>query len=547
MGEILTVFVPFGDWVPDASEFQNEGLQECTGVAPFGDTYLPVSNWEIPGDNVPAAPKGAWVHPTISGGEGYLTYVGTQTKLYEYSSPGFVRTDKSRTVGGNYAATASRSGWQGASFGDAVIMTDLFDDPQLLTSPAAANFVKLATTAGGTAGSGMDPQARIVFPVRGNLFLAYLILPSALLRPDGTTELAAGTYPTHVCCSATDNVRAYGSSTATPNLIGTMLQPLNFDLGYITGGIGGQYGLVSCQRGWVRIDGPPYTFRPISDGAGCVYPNSIVRLGEDVYFFGPSGPMVLRGGDGRAVDISRGRVSRALLDRVMTQVGFIPDSTSVHPSEPRMFLSAAADAVNNLVWWNFIPSTVNTGPAFPSTTLIYDATNDRFSLGGPPNADGSAPDAGVHFLCQAPQSDAATRFFAPGRDLVGIYIDQAGAASPAQPVQALSLSTIRFSTDFRRFNDKKTTRIVSVRPIISQWDAQPIGASVYVTDKNKSYDVTAPTGPYTTLDTHGAIPTTGTTYSDFHKIRVIATPVSMLVREISGVEIKYMEGGVYSA
>lgn len=541
MGDPFTVFIPFGEWKPDAGEFAQDGLLEASGVAPLGDTHVPTPTWDSITATLSGVPKGYWIHATDAGA-GFVGYYGSDTKLYELNNTQnnpWTEAEKTRTVGGNYAASPAASGWQGASFGDAVIMTNYTDDPQLLTSPAAANFVKLATTAGGVAGAGMDPRARFAFPVRGNLFLAYLNLPTALLRPDGTTELAAGAYPVHVCCSATDNVRAYGSFTATPNLIGPLLQPLNFDLGYITGGIGGQYGLVAMQRGWVRIDGPPYTFRPFSEGDGCIYPNSIVRLGEDVYFWGANGPAVLSGGAERAVTLGANRVIRNLIDRIANP------TVAIKLAASPIYVSAAVDHVNGHVWFAYVPADAASSPK-NGVLLIYDTVNDRFSFGSVPVAFATH---GLHFLQTRPVPASTDILFTPGRDLTGILFDPANTNTwAAAPSQALDIRPITLTISFRRLHDELTTRITRVRVVYSLTENSGTpgdSQAVTIYDKSKTYETAYSSGPYTTIDTDGAVPTPDTKFHHFHKVKVTMEPVTLLVSEFAGIEVQGLTGGKY--
>lgn len=525
-----TLFIPYEEWKPDLAEFGHDGLIDVSGAIPLGDTYVPMPIWEEAAGVLPATPTGYWIHATDAGA-GFTGYVGTDTKLYELnttSSVPWTRVDKTRLVGGNYAAADSKSGWQGASFGDAVIMTNYTDDPQLLTSPAAANFVKLAS-------STFDPKAKFAFPVRNNMVLANLNLALAF---DG---LAAGANPFTVCWSQTDNVRQYGSFNVTPQLTGTGYQLLAYDLGYITGGIGGEYGLIAMQRGWVRMDGPPYSFSPISEGNGCIYPNSIVRLGEDVYFWGAGGPAVLRGGDGQAIQLTANRLIRAMTDRV----GF-PNIAPRLAAVP-IYVSAAADHINNMVWFSYVRDNSVTTPR-QSNILVYDATNDRFGYG--PVAFGSGSH-GVYFLGNVPAPASTDAIFCPGRDITGI-IFEAGTANtyPSQPSHSLADSTVTMTTGYRRLHEELTTRITRVRLIysLSTGSGNPGDSQSFtIYSKNKPYDTATAVGAFTTFDTHGAIPTPGTYMSDFHKISMTFLPVTMLVLEMSGIEVDYETGGKYSA
>lgn len=547
-----TIFVPFGELKPDGKQFVSDGLVDALGVVPVYGNYVTAQIWDEGGDEPVDEAYGLHVH--FAGGSTYYLYMGSITKLYEYNSS-FVKTDKTRAVGGNYATSGAggEAGWQGTSFGDAIIMTQYVDDPQLLTSPSAANFVKLATSAGGSSGTGMDPKAKFIAPVRANLFLGNLNLPSALIKPDGVTELAAGVYPTYVCWSRSDNVRQYGSALATPDFTGCGYQPLAYDFGHINGMIGGEYALISLQRGWVRGDGPPYTFRPIVEGHGCRYPNSIVRLDSDVYYWGPAGPTVLRGGEGPPVVLGDGRIARTLIDNA---TGFSP-TYSVYSSIAVRHISAGADATNGLVYWSFTTN-ANSASRIGDLAVIYNAREDRFSFadnGAIVTSDGGPFNTGILFLQSRPDLGGS---WAPGRDLVGVmkYVDfglgvhyqlAVPSYTAAVPPAQWGGSVPTLTNAFQQFDPELTTRVLRVRLIFSRSGSSTITVTAKVTSKNRPYD-SATTKSYTTLDAHGWIPIPDSTFADFHQIGfTLSGTQTQEVGELEGYEVEVATGGRYSA
>jgi hypothetical protein len=533
------LFVPFGDLTPDGRLFRNEGLMRAMNVFPFADTYVPAPFWAAQTSALTGTIAGFHVHPSNGG---WLGYIGNATKLYEFSgttSNPWTVTDKTRSAGGNYSAAAT-TGWQGASFGDSVIMTNYTDDVQLLTSPSSSNFTKLAQSGGGSAG--MDPKARFVFPVRNNLFLAYLNLGS------GFDGLSSGDNPTVVAWSQTDNCRQYGSFNATPQLTGTGYQPLNYDLGYITGGVGGDYGIITLQRGIVRVDGPPFTFRPIVAGAGCAYPNSIVRFDSDVYLWGPAGPAVLRGGEGPLVSLTTNRMTRELTDLYGSdsENGFNYNAIAATVDTPQV--SVAVDTATRTICWSYYSTYIGFDPAIqPTRVAIYDVDNDRFSTW--------TPEDRVDFLRSLP-SAVGQGSWLPGRDLVAIT----GTLSGRFGKLLTSTMTDRacdFTRAYLQLNENAPTRITRVRPIYS---SSASSTSVTITTKNRPYDVRNSKGPYSTVDSHGWVVTPGTEYGDFHRVDVTITGYSPTytvvmgitlpvagIEEMEGFELEFVSGGDYSA
>lgn len=553
MGAIKRLFVPFGELKPDGRLFNNDGLVDAVGVVPVYGNYIGAPVWLSSGDTVSEEAYG--LHTHFAGGSVWYAYLGVTTKLYEFSSA-FAKTDKTRAAGGAYTtgAAGSEAGWQHTSFGSSVVMTNYVDDPQLLTSPASANFVKLASSAGGSAGTGMDPKAKFVAPVRNNLFLANLNLPTALLRPDATTELAAGAYPAYVCWSQSDNVRQYGSFTATPNLTGTGYQPLTYDLGDINGMVGGDYALMSLQKGWVRCDGPPYTFRPIVVGQGCRFPNSIIRFDNDVYYWGPSGPSVLRGGEGPPEVLGDGKIARTLIDNA---TGFSP-TYSVLSSLAIRHISAGRDVANGLVFWSYTDSEA----AAPTGNIcvIYNVREGRFSFmenGAIVTADNGPFNPGMLFLQNSPDLGGS---WSPGRDLVGVmkYLTFTTATAyalavitytaPIAPSQWGGTSPL-LTRAYQQVDSEFTTRIRRVRPVFSQATGSvTFAVSVTVYSKNKPYDTAVASTPSSAVDAHGWTPTTDSKYADFHQVRIQVTGThTEAIAEFEGYEIEYETGGRYAA
>jgi hypothetical protein len=538
MPEIKSIYVPYGELRSDFLFFGNDGLTRAENVVPVSGGYATLRTMGIRTSFIfPTLPLGFHAHPTA--GNSWRGYTGTATALYEIdpSLAAWSVTDKTRLVGGAYAASDVNPnyGWQGASFGDSIVMTDYIDDPQLLTSPAAGNFVKLAQSGGGN--PGMDPKAKFAFGVRGNMFLANLNLAAALLRPDGSTDLAAGAYPTSVCWSQTENLRQYGSFNATPQLTGTGYQPLNYDLGHITGGLGGDYALIAFQQGWARgdISAGGYIFRATVRGVGCNYPNSIVRFDEDCYFWGPTGPMVLRGGEGPAEPLARDRIMRALTDASLS-LGYAP-STTARTQQTK--IGAAPDQAGRHIWFSWTGST-------GGRILIYNVDDGRFSFIFPVGND----DTGGSLLYPRSHPESLTEGWFPGRDIAGVFEFLAGGAfnsAVVDPTRGTGQTAALLARAFHQLEPEATTRVRRVRPIYSLVDPTEVTTvSVAVTSKNKPTDAGTPI-TYTDRDTHGWVTTPGTFFADFHQIIPTISCSDANLREHEGLEIEYEVGPRYSA
>lgn len=540
------MFVPFGELKPDGKLFNNDGLVESKNAIPIYGGYIASQLWVRNSSFGPGTNEIYGLHVHSSGGSSWTAYAGESASLVELST-GYATTDKTRLVGGPYAASTNAEGWQGASFGDAVVMTDYVDDPQLLTSPAAGNFVKLAQSGG--ANPGMDPKAKFAWAQRGNMFLANLNLSAAF---DG---LPVGANPTAVCWSQTENIRQYGSFNATPQLTGTGYQPLSYDFGHITGGVGGDYGLVALQRGWVRCDGPPYVFRPIVVGMGCRYPNSIVRLDQDVYFWGPSGPSVLRGGEGPVVSLGEDKVVRTLIDNA---TGFSP-TYSISSSVAVRHVSAAIDEANGLLFMSYTSSSADgSKEQVGDLCVVYSISDGRF--GFIENASSSASPGlafGVTMLRSLPDLGAR---WAPGRDLVGatsfaiggilprtwgVGIPNYGAAGAANPL---------LSRSYQQYDPQRVTRPIRIRPVFSRINlTSGLQVTVTISSKNRPYDAPVVTSS-STMDEHGWIVLPGSKLADFHQASFTFAGSDLVgsashgpesIAELEGYEVEFAKGGAY--
>lgn len=526
------IFVPFGELRPDLKQFGGDigTLTDARNVVPIhGGGYTPARTWQSRDGQLlpPGDPRGFHVHPTNGDSwRGYTGFAQPASDLYQISpaTTPWTITVKTRLLGGPYAAPGAY-GWQGASFGDAIVMTNETDDPQLLVSPATLNFAKLAQSGGGN--PGMDPRCKFVFPIRSNFFLANLTLLA------GFDTLPIGANPTVVCWSQSENIRQYGSFKVTPQLTQSGYQPLNYDLGHITGGIGGTFGIVALQQGYVRIDGPPYVFRPIVRGTGCYFPNSLCRLDEDIYSWGTAGPMVLRGGEGPAESLIRGRMGRTLLDDVS---GYSP--TYAAATNELWRIAATADVVNRLIWFSY---TSLVGPML----LVYSVEDGRLAFVQPMDFSVTPELATVLFPKSYPTTPGED--WAPGMGLVA-------------PVTLVTLPVATFSTPyfgdasaflleraFHQLEPEATTRIHRLRPIFSVTaPAVPVTISATVTSKNRPYDAGV-SSTSSTVDTHGRITFSDTKKADFHQILFNFGATAANVQELRGFEVWYEVGPETSA
>lgn len=521
------VFIPWGEFKPDQGLFAHRDLVTCQGLVPALGNYVAApgftastTTWAGSGAT---ASLGLHAHPT--GASTWKAYQGDTTKLWEADpAAAFARTDKSRLVGGAYAAGR----WMGTSFGDSVIMTDFVDAPQILLTPATANFVDMPT-------STFKPRFKFVTTLKNNVVGANCKIPVAY------DTLLAQDYPQLVVWSQNDNATAWGSPAVDPQLVGADFQLLLNDFGWITGVVGGEFVLIAQQRAWVRMEGASgssFSFRVIAAGTGCRYPRSIAYFNGDVYFWGPSGPSRLRGGEAPVEILGRGKVSATLL-KTQLPAAIDPEAISV-----------AVDHVNGLVAWSvatpYLPPPV---VGLSGLEVVYNTEEDRFTFFDQVKNDG----APTRVYYQAPTITTSETYL-PIRDTVAILRDDAlmGGAEffgvPAYGGASASLP-IKQGTGFIQLDERRSTRVVRVRPVYAAGTSPDLVESVQLGLKNKHGDALG-FGPYITKDSHGFLVCQDSKFGDFHQFVVNvqdgATSKTYDITELKGFEVEYQQGPVYA-
>lgn len=552
------VFIPFGEFLPDRKLFGNEGLLRAYGVCPISGNYISTPRLERLNTGSGFQYYGLHLHQFFNAGvRETRAYAGEETKLVQLSYEGVpAKVDKSGPSA-PYSFLASppldSELWDFASYGDNIVATNLNDPVQYLDHPTTAAFADLIT-------STFKPQFRFAVPIRQNLFGFYCFLPATF---DG---IAAGTHPQLGVWSQNDNIRVFGSENVDPTHIGAGYQQfIGGDLGPITAAIGGEYGIVFCARGIVRIDGPPYEFRVIAEGDTTLFPYSVFRLGDDVYFWGAAGPSVLMGGEAPVRRLAAGKAQRALLDTV---TGFGADFARKASLGARE-ISGGADPINELLRWAYRPEatatlTANSGGNDAYLLFDYALRDERLTVSKCPTVDdpstGEEEEVSVQFLRQEPAKEGV--LWGPFGSLFGITSMPLGAGLVSSALVRFNLSNttegsipaMELRTGFGRLSETNTTRIVAVRPVWSNKEGQAAtieGATeIQVHTKNKSWEDETDSSLHATFNDDGWIGTDTTVVGTYHSITLKfknTTTAINEIHEIEGLEIDYVDGPAYGA
>lgn len=287
-------------------------------------------------------------------------YVGNKTDIYQVTSDAWLNYTRGAGADdyGDETTDTPRI-WDFCSWGDDIIATNYADEVQRLELGNSA-FDNLIT-------STEKPQARFCAVVGAQLILAD-INPSSYSEGKPFSIWASA-----ILDPTTFEIADYDTQSAIFSLIA---QP-----GGVTGLVGGEYGIVFKRNSIWRMSyvGLPvvFDFDHISIGQGTGFPQSIVQVDQDVYFWGNGG--IFRVNQGQQLErLSGGRVEKLIFDdrweEYAIQSDYGPDTI-----ENESIVHGCYDSYTGLVWWFY------RGPGDDlhqmSHFLMYNPREDRFSHG----------------------------------------------------------------------------------------------------------------------------------------------------------------------
>lgn len=543
--------IPFNEFLPDQGYYGNPGLVNADNVAPVGATgFAPMRKRTLSASAPGRSTAGCYLAgagllpkspPEIFTGDRVTAGTG---KLYRwtYGSDVWTGADVTRAAGGDY--TVQTEGYYFLAYGnDIITVMGHGDDPQRFISGGTGKFTKMADPTG----DNLDPRAKYIGVIGLHVLLA-------------NCYESAVAYPNRVWWSGTDDPTTFGLATTHPSER-TGFQDLNDEYGEITGCVGGaDYAYAFKRQAIYRMDwgGPfDYQFTPFGVGRGTVWPRSIARLGDEVYYWSDVGPTVIRGT--QVMPIGLEKFSRTLQDRDW----YLPRSLAPNVSHPAHLLWAAADAANDLVIWGF--NSLNHAGAslidYVDTLFIYNARYDRGSVvvnfdTALEHDDTVVDDGDVETLTSTRpsmavgsygdiSSNAVIRAWAPLSKVLWVDVLRIGETNSWKhyigQVNPTYYSIPRFRTGFLRFTDGSDVSIKRIRPVFTVPDSST--STPVVTVKHRwirkpgalPSDAKEWTSDLARSD-RGWIALSGAVEAPYHQIEVqFQTPIS----EISEIEIEY--------
>lgn len=388
--------IPLAEWLPDLGGHNNDGLYKVKGVVSTGGRYLPnpifngVTLTGNGGANYgPFACFGMHLHTSLTSPKSKMFFVGVYNDILRSTGTDTLATQRA-TAAGTANTPDVISGWQFTSFGNAVYAC-CFNGTTGHFLSATTPTTNFATFVAATAPVTYSPIPRYVSTIKNHLLIANVGMQTTL------GEFTANTvYPNLVMWSATDNPARWGDELTAnyPETVGSSYQHLYDEFGPITALCGGaDAAYIFKPRAIYRMEGPEWSFHPVVTGAGTIYPNSVARFYNDIYFWGPCGPARLRYGSSEVENIGLGKVQRAVTEfqnseffEYCFEVGSFENSSfevifgETYPID----ISTAVDYRAGLIAFFFgeptVDGSLSTTLIRRSGCLIYDVNTESFSF-----------------------------------------------------------------------------------------------------------------------------------------------------------------------
>ena len=261
-----------------------------------------------------------------------VEFAGTQTALYRFNPPSWV--DVSRVSGGPYT-TAAGERWRFAGFNPLILATNYNDVPQ--------KYDTTLVTPKFTALGGSPPKARFIGIVRDQVVLAGLFGNENALQFSGYNNSELWT----IGGAGGADIQYFPEG------------------GPITGFVGGPVGHVFQNSRITRMtlsrSTTVYQFDEVQGGKGCVAPDSIVKVGDLVFFLAADGFYRL--------SISSGEVTPLGVNK--WRKWFMNDLRAGTVTQ----IQGAFDPTNPVIKWAFVASSVSGSTL--NRILNYDMSLDE--------------------------------------------------------------------------------------------------------------------------------------------------------------------------
>jgi hypothetical protein len=329
-----------GPFLPDQPAFANPGLVRAENVIPAFDHYLPFPSAVTLGlEGLSGQAEGMTVAFPTAGNPVLFTAFGGF--LWRIPSLTLAPVNVSQNTIAGYSMNLGDR-WRFVQYGNLQLATNYNDPVQVFdVSNVSGSFGDLT----------YGPRAKYITRIRDFVMLGYVNED-----PDGEVPYRLRWHGINPATGLPD-IEEWTISLETRS----DFQDVS-DLGEMMGLTGGRFGIALFRKGIARVDfGGQFLFEPhvIDDNIGCMVPGSVVRYGDETYFWGDEGIFKTNGGP--AARVGTERVNR-YLTRELDISRF--DDVWAYPDYGR-----------GIIIWT-LPVVASSS----SRLLIYRPALDRFSI-----------------------------------------------------------------------------------------------------------------------------------------------------------------------
>lgn len=270
----------FSAYTPDTIDYESSSPKTILNVIPRADGYGPFPSVSSFTQALPAICRGGFYALKSDGT--VITFAGTSTKLYQLNNTDFSWTDVSKGAS-TYSSLSATAQWQFAQFGNLVFATQANVVLQVFDLSSSTAFADCG---------GSPPQAAYISVVGRFLVLSGLL-----------------SQPYRIQWSGLNATTTWTSGTNSSDF-------QDFpDGGIVRGVAGGEYGIIFQDQAIRRmsyVPGSPLIFQidRIAQDKGLYAPYSIIRAGEQIFYYGTQGFAKIAPG-GYPEPIGREKVDRS--------------------------------------------------------------------------------------------------------------------------------------------------------------------------------------------------------------------------------------------
>lgn len=333
------MFIPFDEWKPDSPALIG-AARTATNCIAESNYYRPFPAFGSVTNALTTRCFGATSFADRVGTT--FTFAGDATKLYSLTSLSFANVSQA----GNYS-TLTDGSWSFARYGTYIFATNYIDNVQLFNLASSTLFADAP---------GSPPRAKHAFIINQFVVLANLV--------DGTY----GTASNALRWCAIDDPASSGSWTPTSsNQAGSQLLE-DGSGGAIQGAVGSSnYAIIVQERAIVRMNyiGSPliFSFEVVERQRGTPIPNSVVGIGQDVFYISEDGFYRFNGI--QSLPIGKDKVSKWFWDNF--------------DNSYKDRVCSAIDPFNTVVMWAF-PTNGAATSGNPNRIILYNWISNKFTL-----------------------------------------------------------------------------------------------------------------------------------------------------------------------